>query len=225
MSRGSALENAISAACVHYERAGRASIRKQHTQRVGPNGIWASKSPIDFRGVIAPLGNAIAIEAKECKAASFSLCEDHFAAKQRTALDRQLALGCTTYLVVDMIRHEETYRVPWLQVQTFLAAPWRNSLSLYWLRAYGSLCREDGRGTPRRHCWVLDVELHPLQAVSMLAVKAEREKSPVISLDEPDYDPVTKSAEKLTKEERIERVRRATEAGIARQMRQRRFGR
>jgi penicillin-binding protein-related factor A (putative recombinase) len=180
--RGRALEHAIGAAAVHYKRVDRAEIHKQvtpQTQYVG----YSGKAPIDFRGwcrdsaVIGGQMRPCVLEAKECNGASLPFGE-HLAQHQVEALLDNHARGILTWLIVDMTLEREVYRVGGAELAAFVAAPWRSSLSLAWLRAFGELCKESDRDNPRKRAvWWLDVGRHPLQAASYLAVAAEKARA------------------------------------------------
>lgn len=176
-ARGTEFEAAVAAGFAHYQRAGRADVKKQHTPQQHGGG-YVGQAPIDFRGVVAP-AIPFACECKEvASGVSFPLDEDHLPEHERLALDRNVLLGAATYLVVDVVRERAAFRVDWREVQRFIAAPWRASLSLAWLQAFGEVCKETDRDNPKKRAvWVLDVSPHPLRETAYLACIEEKARA------------------------------------------------
>lgn len=184
MIRGRAAERAIERAALHYLKAGRANVKKQATgmRRVGGQWMHVTRAPIDFRGTIAG-GKSWCGEIKEHDGASFPLAEDKLSLKQREELDRETQLGSDCWLIIDLPTQAETYAVAWPEVQRFLAAPYRASLSLQFLRAHGLLCKVTNRGRDNFAIWFLDLVPHDEREMAYLAEAAERAKSPLIEFD------------------------------------------
>lgn len=209
--RGRAAERAISLACVTYRKQGRADITKQATgmRKYGSSWKFTTRSPIDYRGTVAG-GRAWVGEIKQHKGASFPVSESTLSGKQREAMDVAIDMGADGWLVVDLYDVPECYAVEWKHVREFLCRPTRSSLSLSWLRAYGFVVRESGRGTDDFRLWFLERERHPLH---LAAVEAERvqETKPVVELDRVIEKPQTRV--QLTKEQRLAGVRDAVVNG------------
>lgn len=202
MARGASLESAISAACVHYERANKARIKKNPVDKIfrGGRTIFRSKAPIDFHGTIQG-GRSIALEAKECHTVSFALSYDHLSLPQRMALDKEVALGGDAFLIIDMTIERIVFRCDWRAVQTFIQRPWRKSLDIKWLQANADVCKESDRDNPKKRAvWVLDVAPHPHKEMAFLAVAAERASKPVIDLDALPEKPVTPTVRRTAEE-------------------------
>lgn len=186
--RGKALELALAREAAVCLKTGRAALVRQYPRTaVGEGGstIYAGESPIDFLGVRAG-GRALALEAKETdRAEGLKLDEDHLSAAQIKAARALARLGAEVQLVIDYKRAAEVYAVAWPQVEEFLAAPWRASLSLEWARAYGLLLPELERNdAAARRVLFLDGSPHPDQAAVRDFVKLEQVCRPVLTLDE-----------------------------------------
>lgn len=185
MIRGRAAERAVGLAAVHYLRASRANIKKQATgmRNIGGRWIHTTRAPIDFRGTIAG-GKSWCGEVKEDEGSNFPILDaSKLSYKQREELDRETKLGSECWLIIDLPAQLETYAVAWPEVQRFLAAPYRASLSLQWLRAHGMLCKVTNRGRDNFAIWFLDLVPHDEREMAYLAEAAERAKSPLIELD------------------------------------------
>jgi penicillin-binding protein-related factor A (putative recombinase) len=175
--RGRILERAISRAGVQYRKAGRAEIWKQetptpiHTDR---GVITPGTAPIDFLGTLAGSGRAIALEAKQVsKGASFPLVD--WSERQRRKLEEKHRFGAWTRLVIAFDEHNETFAIDWPALASFLAAPWRESLSLDWCRAYGELVADGPRLDAQARCVrFLEGVPHADQVGAAARVLAER---------------------------------------------------
>lgn len=207
--RGRQAERAVGLACVHYRRAGRADIAKQATgmRRVGGTYVHTTKASIDFKGTLAG-GRSISIEVKEHDGVSFPLNESTLSTSQRQALDLAATIGGEVLFVVDLPDQNETYVMQWVDVQRFITAPYRASLSLQWMRTHGQLCNVTQRDRPNhRAIWFLDAKAHPERETAYLAEAAERAKSPLIELDavKPRAQVVSSRPNKATDPEGYER--------------------
>lgn len=169
-----ALESAIVVASAHYQRAGKARIRKQETGQTH-GGAYRAKSPIDFVGVIQG-GQALAIEAKMCALAYFPLSDSHISESQVEALREQHLLGAVAWLVIEMTAYGEVYRVPFAELDRFVKAPWHKHLSIAWLRAFADVVPVSNSDTPVRAAYVLDAKPHPERETAYLAVVADKAK-------------------------------------------------
>lgn len=229
VGKGKPLELAIARAAKAYRREGRAYLQRQYPPvSVGPDGTlgYNDKAPIDFLGVAD--GKAVAIEAKSCEGTSWptSLLRDD----QRDALDAFHKAGGSAQIALSFDKHAETYLVAWERLSAFLAAPWRESLTVEWARAYGLVVPEVDRKDPtRRKTMFLDAQEHPAAAEALVAVSADRQRAEVNRVSEPESAiddaprPFKPSAYVgLTAEQRAERIRAACLEGVDRQMKARR---
>lgn len=176
--RGRVLERALALATKAYAKDGRCELRKQETPTFtrGNEVRFARKAPIDFRGTMQG-GRAIAIEAKLVTTGA-SLDLTHWPPNQQNALGAQHQLGAWTRLVVAFDEHSETFACDWSALDSFLAAPWRSSLSLDWFRAHAELVEDGPRSDPQaRRCWFLDGAPHGERAQAAARVAAERESA------------------------------------------------
>lgn len=145
-------------------------------RRVGGTYVHTTKASIDYKGTLAG-GRSISIEVKQHDGVSFPLNESTLSTSQRQALDVAVAMGGEVLLVVDLPDQRETYVMQWADVQKFIAAPYRASLSLQWMRAHGLACSR------HQAIWFLDAKAHSQHESAYLAEAAERAKSPLIELD------------------------------------------
>jgi len=185
--RGKPLELGILHEAAVCAKSGRAWLARQYPRvATGPGGAmhYVGEAPIDFLGARAG-GRALALEAKETERESFPLDDDHLSGAQIKTARGLVGLGVEVQLVIDYKRVGEVYAVAWAQVDRFLAAPWRASLSLDWARAYGLRLPETDRfDSEKRHTHFLDGGVHPDLDGAHERVKAERDAGAVISLDE-----------------------------------------
>jgi len=227
MSRGKELEAAIARAARDYRKEGRAVLMRQQPMTApGKNGeaIFVSDAPVDFIGAKNG-GRAIAFEAKETGEHSFPLAKLRH--DQREALAALAAVGVECAVVIDFKRLAEVYAVDWARIAEFIAAPWRKSLTVDWCRAYGVHVPEQNRDSSShpRKTLVLDGGVHPEAIEIHDRILAEQRSSPVISLeDEEDLqlDVPMPPREQLTPEQWKERIIKAANDGIDRQLNQRR---
>lgn len=170
--QGRALERAVGKQAKLYQRQGRCWLYKVPTPTYtdGNGGVrYGQKAPVDFLGLVAG-GRAIAIETKETQADSLPLTD--WPEHQREILQTYASMNATAWLVIDFVKHGETFVIDVKAVAEFLASPWRQSISLAHARAVGLLVANDGE-----HCHFLDGVPHPLQAESCDVVEAERAKA------------------------------------------------
>jgi penicillin-binding protein-related factor A (putative recombinase) len=189
--RGRQLELAIERAAVRYAHMGRAWLRRQYAPfMVGRDGYVrpVGDAPVDFIGAIGDAegwglqGRSLVIEAKETHSTSFPLSS--LRADQRAELAMWHALGAIVLVVIDFTTRGEVYEITWPRVADFIAAPWRRSLTLEWCRAMGLFVPEENRGRAGRRTLFLEAREHWGRAQAEEYVDAEREKSPIIVLDE-----------------------------------------
>lgn len=182
---GKPLELAIVHAATHYKKQGRCALARQYPRLAWRDGAmrYASKAPIDFLGAHKG-GRALAIEAKEINDLSLELAtESGLSEDQRSACALLYRLGADVHVIVDVVPEREVYDLRWAVITTFLNAPWRRSLSLQWMRAYGQLLPEENRDVEaERRVLFLDGDPHIGKETAYLAVVAEKAKSPVIDL-------------------------------------------
>jgi len=218
MSNGKPLELAISRAAREYRKQKRCVLLRQHTgvSNVGGFAEYTQSAPIDFLGVQSS-GRALFVEAKSTEEASLPVVEDKFKAHQVATANTLEHFGALGWLVVWFERMNEVYAVPWKYARAFFSAPWRKSLPLHWMRAYGLLCPQSGgESSEPWKVWFLDGVAHEEREVALAAVAAERERAGglVVSLMPAEPAAVTKGAESMTIDERKARIRKATEDSI-----------
>jgi penicillin-binding protein-related factor A (putative recombinase) len=234
-NRGNPLERALVRGAQHYRRAhGRKVVLvKQHTpmHQTDDGGLAYSDrgAPVDMIGGIE--GHAWGVEAKETAVDRFPL-EDR-KQSQREALrvlwDCDFIIG----LVIDFTARGEVYLIWWPAVAAFEAAPWRRSLSLDWCRVHGLLLPELKRGSEDdRATLFLEGAPHPDRAVAVERMEADRAASKPLTedrqlclADERDRRWAermgitrTRGLQPITPEEARERIMRATQEGIERQL-------
>jgi penicillin-binding protein-related factor A (putative recombinase) len=218
--RGRSLELAVKHAAIAYRKEGRECVLVQQYPRTGTGKdgvlIYAGDAPADFLGAID--NYPAAVECKETARKSFPLSK--IEPDQRAALDAFEESGFDVRLIVDLTGLEECYVLPWFQVAAFIMAPWRKSLSLTWLRAFGQLAPYvEVNGQFR--CLFLDAVAHPEAEQCLLDVWDERKSKPLVSLDGDDDDePVEQKVSPykgLTQDQIKERLMEAVHAGLVRQ--------
>lgn len=212
MSRGREAEAAVMLAARHYRKAARADVTKQATgmRKTATGWQHSKKASIDVKGALAG-GRSICIEVKQHAGVNFPINESTITKAQRDALDVAVKMGGEVWLLVDLYDIGEAFIVEWTTVQKFLAAPYRASLSLCWLRAHGFVCKATGRGTDSYKIWWLDYSPHIGRAAAFLAEAAERAKSPIVDLEKP-VEGTSEVAARRTAEECKAAVRNAIAA-------------
>lgn len=222
--KGKALELAISRAATRYRQEGRAMLIRQQPPIASVNGAvqYVGKAPVDFLGGLAG-GQGLAVEAKSTEEKkSFEL--RHLRDEQRANLSALYALGQRVLLVVAFDSEGETFAIDWAHIASFLAKPWRESLSVAWCRAFGLVVPEIDRENPKtRRCLFLDGKEHPQARISNEIVNAEKRRSPSVEPEELDLfaddSPSTGSRyEGLTMEQRKDRILAAAQDGMKRQL-------
>lgn len=216
--RGRDLEKAIARASQEYRRRGRRCIliKQETATATRPDGamVYTRKgAPCDFIGAVD--GTPWGIEAKSISGDSFPLEERR--EDQRRHLQILHDNGFKVWLCIEFVTNSEVYLVGWEAVADFLKAPWRKSLSLTWCRAMGMLLSESSTGGENRKVHFLDWREHPLGEQSREIVRAEMTKMvpvslPLVSIESPPQR--TRGPEKLTMDERMARIRQATQDGI-----------
>ncbi len=158
-----------------------------------------------------------------CDREVFPLGQSHIKERQIDALRSHHILGGDAYLVVEMTMYGEIYRVPFASLDGFLAAPWRASLSIQWLRAHADLVMVSMSGKTR-YAWVLDVKQHAERFTAYLAVTEEKARAAghVVELFKPEVKfrrrAVAADRPSPGTEAYRERIRAAMEEGITRQL-------
>ncbi len=192
-NRGSELELAIARAAREYRKQGICALVKQEPRVSTINGemAYTGSAAIDFLGCHGPAGKftagrALCVEAKQTGKKSFPLRD--LRDDQVAALEAFHALGADVRVCVDMTEIGECYLVDFIFVSCFIAAPWRRSLSVQWLRAYGLLLPEVNRDTAQRKVLFLEGKEHPQWEQYREEVDFERETKPTIKLDDSEDD-------------------------------------
>jgi penicillin-binding protein-related factor A (putative recombinase) len=213
--RGRALELAVARQATAYYREGRCVLARQYPRTAtGAHAavVYVGDAPIDFLGVMAP-ATPLAVECKETSEHSFPI--EKLEEDQRNALDAFARFGGRTLVLIDFEKHGECYSIEWHHIRDFIAAPWRKSLSLAWCRAFGMLVPTTPRDADDWKVMFLDGVPHPAQLEAHIEVARERHGAPIVSLEPAEKpQPRTAGAEKMTIEERMQRIRAATEEGI-----------
>jgi len=213
--QGRALENAIAKGFAHYRKLGRADGKKLATGMRKIRGRWrhAERSGTDFAGTLAPHGRGLFVEAKETARPSWPLSQ--IRDSEAEFLNNHQRLGACCLLVIDFTAFGETYAVSWEHVAAFMLHPWRESLSIDWCRAYGTLVPNvDGV------CLFLDGVAHPEIDRALASVLGDKTRSRISSQKsfgiEMTPPPAPKATAKRTKEQIIADIRTAAEEGIRR---------
>lgn len=224
VNRGRELELAVKRAAVEYRKESRACLVQQFPRTAtGPGGtlVYAGSAPADFLGAIGNVASAV--ECKECAAKSFPLA--NIDTEQRAALDAFEAYGFDVFLVIDMAAYGEVYILPYFTVAAFIAAPYRKSLTIDYLRAFGQLVPMEGEDKKRRALF-LDAVAHPEADRALLSFWDDRKDKPLVSLDGPDDTDEEPTERKpspyagLTKDQIKERLRAAVEEGLVNQLKE-----
>jgi penicillin-binding protein-related factor A (putative recombinase) len=220
-NRGRELELCVKRAAKLYRKQGRACLLQQYPRAsTGRDGmvILTGSAPADFLGALGKLPGAI--ECKSCKVKSFPL--SNIDDEQCAALDALERYGFDVRIVLEMVVFDEVYVVRWRPLREFIRAPWRKSLTIEWLRAFGRVARIDAPNRQKRVRF-LDVEAHPdceratremlkqrSEALTRAQPSDEEEEAP-----QPKPPPVRVA---LTVDEVRARIRDAAQEGISRQL-------
>ena len=230
--RGGSLENAILRASRAYRRDGvKIVLVKQEPRQSAhgqQNGYAAGSAPVDFIGAIAleprpAHGKPLALEAKTTKGKSLPM--DRVREDQIALMGHLYNAGADVHLVCYFSDLDEPYAVPWPEVATFLAMPWRSSFSLAWFRVHGLLLpqREErdghwevqflnGRTHPKYHEACVELAQDKARDRSSGSGDSNEEAKPEV-----DDVPIDRPSDATSEEERRERVARAYAEGVRRQ--------
>ena len=122
-AQGAAFEDAIDAACLHYQLEGEAYIEKTpepmkpiraiNRQRGTFEAIYEKQGQPDYKGTIKG-GQAVCFEAKQTSADRIQ--KDAVKPHQEEALDQHEAMGALCFVLVSL--GHRFYRVPWADWKT-----------------------------------------------------------------------------------------------------------
>lgn len=177
MTHDNALELAVMRAFGHYQITGRGEIAKQHTPRLF-GGTFVAPATIDFKGWYGPTRQPLYVECKATTHTALEFSDKGIRESQLHAIRDAVLRDIHALLVVDFTIEHETYVVNAREIVKFADAPWRRSLSLFWLQAFGELAKESDRhDRKKRATWVLDTSPHPLREAAYLAVVEEKARA------------------------------------------------
>lgn len=174
--RGRQAENAILKASRHYALVDRGEVARQHTPQNKYVG-YSAKAPIDFRGWFGADRQPCGIECKETAEQRIKFSDDKLKQSQVDAMRDSVRRNIQHWLIVDFSTEGETYRIDAKHVVEFADKPWRSSLSLFWCRAFGELCKVSDRDTDKMAIWWLDTVDHHEKEIAGLAVAAEKARA------------------------------------------------
>lgn len=177
--RGRSLESAVGLACISYRRANRADIFHRATpmrRRADGTHYYAQKAGVDWNGLVAG-GRAFAADTKETANESLPLANIHD--HQVQALRRTHGLGGVAGLIVSFMPSWETHWIPFEALSAFLSAPWRQSLSRDWCRAFGMHVRIGASANGKPMVLFLDHAPYHDRANALTRVEADRLANPL----------------------------------------------
>lgn len=175
------LERSVQDALQAYQREGKLGcISHSVARQVG--GRWVGKAPVDYHATLKG-GRALALEVKQTHGKSLPMRD--WQPHQQQELERQHALGAMAMLLVDYmpdaktsgeIETRQTYVLPWTEeLQQFVQAPWRESISRAMARAWGLQVAWRWDGSLRRsYPLLLEATAHPVREQAIAEVEQDR---------------------------------------------------
>lgn len=171
-------EKAVAHGCEWYRKRDIADIRKTEAQSIG-GGFgrkFVGKGDVDFCGDVN--GKTWRLETKETHQASFPL--SNWSDNQRAIMSKAFGRGCEVRLLLFFMPTWEAYSIPWPPLSSFLALPWRRSITKDMARAWGELIPCEPLTRPGQwRARFLDAKPHPMQQHALAAVEAERFAHPL----------------------------------------------